>query len=286
LQDNEFIEELMESNTPPRQLSEVEYRLKQAQYYQLLLPNSFFEEDDVIARQVDNEVKEFINQRLSELLGLKESHQPQYINPFSEEEVETLKAIVAKVMDKPSLVKRGRKPKETPVEEEQGEEVNEAPPVKSIPYKSTTKSKPGPKARVNKVSVPEDVKESVPKEQYTKPVPVKPVLGRDPLNANSSSVQTLTLAPVNNVEVEENLGPGADGAVRIKKGNRFYKQSLDSNGVVRKNEKGEIILLDITPQGVSSRNKTVPMPTGISMTMATEQRDNYRSLKWLILINM
>lgn len=103
-QEDAVLEEL-EQNYQPKPVSEVEKRLQLASYYQILLNDSLFTDNSPAARMVEREIREFIQQRLEVLVGLKsEGAKVSEGSVFSESEVTALKVLAAKVIGKPALL--------------------------------------------------------------------------------------------------------------------------------------------------------------------------------------
>ena len=91
------------------ELLDVDLRLNIADHYRAITRNKFFSEDTEAAQIVNDEVRAFIRERLEVLLGLRQENAPaqpqtKVDSPFSNEEVSALKALAAKVLNKPQLV--------------------------------------------------------------------------------------------------------------------------------------------------------------------------------------
>lgn len=84
-------------------MSMVEKRLELAKYYRLLMDGSLFNDDSDEAREVEDEIRGFVQQRLETLVGLR-APTALATGQFSSEEVAVLKAVAAKVLKKPSIV--------------------------------------------------------------------------------------------------------------------------------------------------------------------------------------
>lgn len=90
---------------PADDFSEEERRLEQAHYYRLLLNGQLFSTADATAKLVEQEVRSFIKGRLRVLLGMEvEKVQQEARERFSEEEVQALRAVAARIMGKPGIV--------------------------------------------------------------------------------------------------------------------------------------------------------------------------------------
>lgn len=74
-------------------MSEIESRLKKAQYYQLILGDSLFSDPDEpeIASEVDDEIRGFIRERMGALVGI--GHTVKTEHQFSEEEADLLREL-------------------------------------------------------------------------------------------------------------------------------------------------------------------------------------------------
>lgn len=84
-------------------MSEVDRRIQLASCYHPLLKEDFIENDSEFAEQVLFEIREFVTQRLAELMGVKENKTPTTYSPFNKEEINVLKAVAKKLIKKPEL---------------------------------------------------------------------------------------------------------------------------------------------------------------------------------------
>lgn len=114
---DQALDELDQRQNEQEELSEVEKRFDLASYYKLLLKHDFFDVVSPQGRQVEQEIRAFIKNRLEVLLGMRDSKDTAAIGPppqFSSKEVSALKAIAARVLEKPIILtekpKRGRPP--------------------------------------------------------------------------------------------------------------------------------------------------------------------------------
>src|SRR5437016_108827 len=80
---NESVDEMLEETPTPQMdtveqidevMSEAEKRFEVAQYYKLLLRDSLFQNSSEAADIVEAEIRTFIKERLSVLLGVKAAH--------------------------------------------------------------------------------------------------------------------------------------------------------------------------------------------------------------------
>lgn len=93
------------------QFSEAERRFARAQYYRALLSESIFEGDSSQnATEVVEEIRGFIRTRLAALLGVRPEPEQKPESQFSEEELQVLKAVCAKVLKKPTLIQNPAAP--------------------------------------------------------------------------------------------------------------------------------------------------------------------------------
>jgi hypothetical protein len=91
----------------PDELDEVERRLEKAHFYRMLLKHQLISSDSNEAIEVENEIQDFVRERLSVLLGIKP--EPIHANievqaMFNPDEVEALRAVAAKVLNRPTIV--------------------------------------------------------------------------------------------------------------------------------------------------------------------------------------
>lgn len=112
----EAVQDIMETSPLPEdtELSDVEYRLEKAQFYKMLLNYRLIDSDSNAAGEVEGEIQDFVRERLRILMGLAPAKEPQIglgeisdlaaqLQRFSDEEVEVLKAVAARVLKKPEL---------------------------------------------------------------------------------------------------------------------------------------------------------------------------------------
>lgn len=109
---------VQESYSIQEHMDEVEMRLEMAQYYRLLLNESFFEQvgNPAVAEQVEGEIRDFVRGRMQVLVGVAAPEAQKVASQFTEAEVlairtlalpevaEALKALAAKVLKKPAIL--------------------------------------------------------------------------------------------------------------------------------------------------------------------------------------
>lgn len=138
----DYEEEFEPSSGPARTarvLSEVEERLAKANCYRALLESKLFADGDELARMVEEEVREFVRDRLSYLMGMKTPVEPVAVaSQFTEEEVQVLKTLAAKVMARPAS------PTIQPVELKKQEVSSKAPTVVPTVLAVPSSEKRGP----------------------------------------------------------------------------------------------------------------------------------------------
>lgn len=114
-----------------RAIEEVDRRLEKAIYYREVLKTQLFEDTSQVAQDVNEEIREYVRNRLQILMGIKEeeSHTPIELQ-FTQEEAEqiksllarfdtselvVLKALATRFLKKPSLMEPAAKPEVKPV---------------------------------------------------------------------------------------------------------------------------------------------------------------------------
>lgn len=132
-------------------MSEAERRFARAQYYQALLKEQLFQDDNSqTATEVVTEIRGFIRSRLAVLLGIQQERS-QVADVFSAEEVKALKQVAARVLKKPDIVqapavptlKQVQAPAGPAVKASRGPAVKAAAPAaepKSLPKKGPTRT--------------------------------------------------------------------------------------------------------------------------------------------------
>jgi hypothetical protein len=114
-------------------LDEIEHRLNLASYYRALLEQSLFEEADEFSAVVEQEVRNFIMSRLSELLGTNKPQPPVEVKlPFTEQEVKALRVFANVLLTRqPHAVAQAPTP--APVENPRPVDPPPPPPAQRAP---------------------------------------------------------------------------------------------------------------------------------------------------------
>lgn len=226
-----------ESNEDP-ELADVDLRLEVADYYRAILNHDFFSTESKAGEMVDREIRSFIRERLEVLLGLRDPRQPQVVMPFEEDEIAALKALAAKVLQKPGLMK-----------------TEERPAVRKMPTPVPT-AKPQarrPKPQARKVPAPRAAPSSKPravaKPRTDAPSAPKPTPAPNP----EADSQTFVSTDGKQVTLIE-------GEVLFEEGRRY---------IVAKNEMGTLYRRDITGQVVAPGR--IPPQTPQQMSLMSER---------------
>ena len=243
-------EETEEPTEPDTAFAEAEERLLTAQYYRVLLGNSFFDDDSATAEKVEKEIRAFVRGRMEVLLGIRQENATAPSNlPFSEEEVDALRHVAARVLEKPAIAK--------------------VPATKKLEPPSSQQLPPAPKGpSLKKASVPASVKDNRGGPKQSAP--------RKKSNPNTKTATVQQFDQDGNVtgtrtfEYEE-LPPNPEtGAIRIKREGRILERRIHPTT-------GAELWQNITPQAVpnaESAIKPVPQPTGHHLTsVMTQQAD-------------
>lgn len=141
-------------------MSEVEVRLEEANCYKALLQNSLFEEPGPIAQKVESKVRDFIRKELKILLGLEHPNATVETianSVFNSKEIEALKALAAKVLERENKTTNIPSVNQTPVSN-----VSNVPEVK----KATIAAVEQPKPASNQI---QQSKKGRPRKGTTKP---------------------------------------------------------------------------------------------------------------------
>lgn len=248
----EVPEETEEPTEPDTAFAEAEERLLTAQYYRVLLGNSFFDDTSATAHKVEKEIRAFVRGRMEVLLGIRAENAAAPVgHPFSDEEVEALKHVAARVLDKPGIAKVPAAKKSQP----------EPPSSQQLP--------PAPKGpSLKKASVPASVKDN-----RGGPKQSAPRKSKNP-NVKTATVQQFNkegeVVGTNTFEYEE-LPPNPEtGAIRIKREGRILERRVHP-------QTGAELWQNITPQATPNADsaiKPVPQPTGHHLTtLMTQQAD-------------
>jgi len=98
-------EVIAESDEVDQLMGEAERRFEKAQYYQSLLRQPFFDDLTQTSEEVMDEIRGFIRERLSILLGITPEAQKskQVVSDFSPDELKVLKQVAARILKKPEL---------------------------------------------------------------------------------------------------------------------------------------------------------------------------------------
>lgn len=85
------------------ELSDVEYRLEKAQCYKALINSQLLTSDSDAAVEVEYEIQEFVRNQLRRLMGMEgPGIQQPVVLPFTDEQIEALKAIADKLLSRPT----------------------------------------------------------------------------------------------------------------------------------------------------------------------------------------
>lgn len=95
-------------------MSEVEKRLELAKYYRLLLDDALFEGASAAARQVEEEIRGFVQERLRVLLNIEGGGTKSVEQQFSKEEALVLKAVAKNLLNRAGAPKVRKAPVEAP----------------------------------------------------------------------------------------------------------------------------------------------------------------------------
>lgn len=115
------------------QMDEADKRLEVASYYRILLRGALFDDESEAALSVQREVRGFIKTRLEVLLGMRtEKAAVPTKQPFTEEQLEALKALANRVLKKPELVAVKDAPKPEPTLRKASATQNAAPDLKKV----------------------------------------------------------------------------------------------------------------------------------------------------------
>lgn len=132
------------------ELSEVERRLEKAHFYRMLIKHDLISSDSAEAIEVEEEIQNFVRGQLAILLGMKTLPVAAVPFAFTDEEVEALKAVAAKVLQKPQVLAAKPPPKAatiTPVSEKPAPVVAVRPPPEPVVRAAAPKAEPPPPRR-------------------------------------------------------------------------------------------------------------------------------------------
>jgi hypothetical protein len=165
------VDDLFEEDSPAdeldAQMSEVERRLEKAQYYRVLISQSLFEVDSDVGAEVEAEVREFVRNRMSVLVGA--SPERTAAESFSTEEIRVLKEVASKLSKNAKLMPEAKEPpRVNPVKNVAPPAVQSAPAPISRPVTKPAPvpaRRPGPKPK----APPPPVAKAEPKPPPGKP---------------------------------------------------------------------------------------------------------------------
>ncbi len=122
-------------------LTEVEVRLRKANYYRAVLDNPLFDNGDEIANEVEQEFRNFAISRLRNLLGMSVDAVSQP-SAFPPDEIEVLRLWAAKLLKKPTMMQI--EPASKPVSKPMPEFATQAPRLNRVTAPSEQPHKRGP----------------------------------------------------------------------------------------------------------------------------------------------
>jgi hypothetical protein len=163
--------DVLPSSDEPNELDEVERRLEKAHFYRMLLRHQLISSDSNEAVEVEQEIQDFVRERLAVLLGIKMEKAFNEALPFNPEEVEALKAVAAKVLNRPTIVQakpEAPKPPPTikPVQEAPRPAVRPAQPKPEAP-KPVVAKRTRQRKGVSMETLQKSVEASTPQAQKT-----------------------------------------------------------------------------------------------------------------------
>lgn len=251
-------------NVEDEELFDVDLRLETADYYRAILNHDFFDVQSQAAEIVDREVRAFIRERLEVLLGLRAPKEQEAApSPFSDDEVQALKTIAAKVLGKPSLI------------------AASAPVVKKMPTpvpapKPQAKPILKPKPQARKVPAPPPAPSTKPKPKAKPPVLAKAEAkdsGAEEKPAPKPKGESQTFISHEGEQVTL-----TEGEVINENGRRY---------VVARNDNGTLYRKDITGQVVPASRLPAMSPQQLSIAsqqMAERQLDSLDQLTGLAVV--
>lgn len=248
----------------PTPVSEVQKKLRLAQYYELVLGNSLFEVKNAATEQVDSEVRDFIQTRMEALVGV-ESTKKDPSASFTEDEVAVLKHIAQGLLAK----------------HQAKAEKAEAPRQVARP-----KARPPAPAAVEKPRAPRPAAPQVRQQQPPPPLrkeppraPPAPALRKAAVP--QALVQTTQRAPPPRAPAQRPVPKSKvpapaipsqyrdDPTLTVRNG-RVYVQARDAEGVPLYNGKHPVIR-DITPSAQPVGVTPMPTPTDAQFNMISQQ---------------
>jgi hypothetical protein len=217
---------------------DVERRLEVAALYKLLLQGGLFEgqEGSVATRIVEKRVKAFVKAELKALIGMGQpmtfAAPAPAASEFTSAEVQVLKAVAAKVLDKGSVPTPTKAP--------------------ATPAQLRSRTVPPPPAAV--------VRPTIPGTTPKKPAPAAPVAPKPAAKATPAPAPTAVIkegSVLSEYETEKGY------RIRdVRRKGRLIKQYFDPNGKLFKER-------DITPQSPS--RKSIPPPSKQVMEAMSQQ---------------
>lgn len=102
------VQEPAEASSYAKTMSEVERRLELAKYYRVLLDDQLFGDASPVARQVEEEVRGFVQTRLRVLLNIEGGEVKPVKFPFTDNEVLVLKSVAKTILNKDGAPKPQR----------------------------------------------------------------------------------------------------------------------------------------------------------------------------------
>lgn len=96
-----IVDEVEQENALFEELSDVELRLEEANCYRALLKQPMFQDPSSLALKVQEEVRNFIKEKLRELVGIKttKDKELEVMSEFSTEETKALKMLASRVLN-------------------------------------------------------------------------------------------------------------------------------------------------------------------------------------------
>lgn len=244
------------------ELADVDTRLETADYYRAILRSGFFDEAVVasspVASIVDREIRTFIRERLSVLVGLRQPKAAEVVLPFDgrevevlktladldEEGVEALKMLLGKVK---ALATKSREPRKRPAAPP-ARPVKVEPARRAVAVKRVVPPAPAPTTRAAPKTEPKPPVQApaAPPKPPAK-APAKPQGAKKPTPKRPGAVTQIVEQVTKDGEVTKTTL--VEGEI-IEENGRRYK--------VARNEAGTLFRQDITGQ-VSSPSRLPPM---------------------------
>lgn len=252
--------EVMQSNNHQEDfedvMSEAERRFEVAQYYKLLLQDSLFQNVNRASQQVEAEIREFIRERLSVLLGIK---QQSSTSEFSSEQIDVLKQFADLGENGPEVLKA--------VMGKLYKKIDKHQKTEQKPSLKTVKNEPGPALKKRQQAQPQ-------KQNQVN----SPKQNQEPVNSN--------------IEIPELYKN--DPTLKISANKVFVQQKNGQGELLWEKKNGKLVPLyrDVTPAAKPSGDiQPIPMPSGQQLSLITQQKaqasaQNQDSLSNAILSRM